>query len=174
MKRLSIVVALIALAFAQDAFAVGQLTGRIAGTITAKEGGATMPGIDITVSGPALIGGPRTLVSNDDGSYEVVELPPGVYTVEVGFRVAPDSNFIPGAGDWASRTGAPSVRSDSLLPMSTASEVSIGTHCSLRAVFDWMARLVTSTHSPSVVPVWISVRIARPLTYRHMKVLPPA
>src|SRR5262249_44836480 len=69
----------------RPARAVGELTGRIAGVITAKESGAPLPGVDITVVSPALVGGPRTLVSNDDGSYEVVELPPGVYTVEVGF-----------------------------------------------------------------------------------------
>jgi hypothetical protein len=69
----------------RSAEAIGELNGRIAGTVTAKENGKPLAGIDIKVSGPALIGGPRTLVSNDDGSYEVIELPPGIYDVEVGF-----------------------------------------------------------------------------------------
>jgi len=69
----------------RPARAVGELTGRIAGTVTAQEGGAPLAGADIIVTGPALVGGPRTLNANEDGSYEVVELPPGVYTVEAGY-----------------------------------------------------------------------------------------
>ena len=67
------------------AHAVGEQTGRISGVITAQETKAPLGGIDITVTGPTLIGGPRTLTSNDDGTYEVIELPPGVYDIEVGY-----------------------------------------------------------------------------------------
>jgi hypothetical protein len=74
-----------ALTAPRAAYAVGEVNGRIEGVIKSKDSGAPLGGIDIKVSSPTLIGGPRTLVSNDDGSYEVVELPPGVYDVEVGF-----------------------------------------------------------------------------------------
>jgi hypothetical protein len=67
------------------AFAVGEQNGRIKGLITEATSGAPLGGADITVSGPALIGGPRALQSNDDGTYEIPELPPGVYDVEVSF-----------------------------------------------------------------------------------------
>src|SRR6202022_3835539 len=47
--------------------------------------GVVIGGADVTVSGPALIGGPRTVQANDDGTYEGADLPPGSYDVEVSF-----------------------------------------------------------------------------------------
>ena len=37
----------------------------------------------------------------------------------------------------------------------------------------WRWRLVTSIHSPSLTPVWISVRTAWPSLYIQQKVLSP-
>jgi hypothetical protein len=67
------------------AYAVGEVNGRISGTITEAVSGAPVPGASVTVSGSALIGGPRTQTSSDDGHYEFVELPQGRYDVEVSY-----------------------------------------------------------------------------------------
>ena len=67
------------------AFAVGEQNGRIAGIVTEATSKTPLPGADITVAGPALIGGPRATQTGDDGRYELVELPPGVYDVEAGY-----------------------------------------------------------------------------------------
>ena len=44
-----------------------------------------LAGADVRVSGPALIGGARATQTDDDGRYELVELPPGIYDVEVSY-----------------------------------------------------------------------------------------
>lgn len=67
------------------AHAAGETTGRIAGSVTEAQTGAPVPGATVTVSGPALIGGPRTYTTADDGRYLAVELPPGRYDVEVSY-----------------------------------------------------------------------------------------
>ena len=72
------------------------------------------------------------------------------------------------------RTGVFSVRVESFVPKSTRSETSTGAHCSVSLDVALRRRLVTSIHSPSLTPVWTSVRSARPLSYRQMKDLPPA
>lgn len=82
--QVAVVLALAALAPA-TAYAVGEVNGRISGTITEAQTGAPVPGATVTVSGPALPGGPRTMTTDDSGRYEVVELPPGRYDVEVSY-----------------------------------------------------------------------------------------
>src|SRR5579859_7002450 len=67
------------------AHAVGEQNGRISGTIIEAASGAPVPGASVTASGPALIGGPRTIATSDEGHYEFVELPPGRYDVEVSY-----------------------------------------------------------------------------------------
>jgi hypothetical protein len=66
--------------------AVGEQNGRIGGTITEAQTGAPVPGATVTVSGSSLIGGPRSVTSGDDGRYELVELPPGRYDVQVSYE----------------------------------------------------------------------------------------
>jgi outer membrane receptor protein involved in Fe transport len=41
-----------------------------------------LPGVEITVSSPKLIGGTRVTVSNAEGRYRVVALPYGIYSIE--------------------------------------------------------------------------------------------
>lgn len=67
------------------AHAVGEQNGRIQGFITEAQTNAPVPGADITVQGPNLPGGPIKTQSLDDGSYEIVELPPGRYDVDVSY-----------------------------------------------------------------------------------------
>jgi hypothetical protein len=70
-------VAVVAFAVPRAALAVGEQTGRIKGLITEATSGSPLGGIDITVAGPTLIGGPRTIQANEDGTYELADLPPG-------------------------------------------------------------------------------------------------
>ena len=82
--QLALVVAVTALA-PSLAYAIGETTGRISGTITEAQTGAPVPGATVTASGPALIGAPRSVTTGEDGRYELVELPPGRYDVEVSY-----------------------------------------------------------------------------------------
>src|SRR5437667_3650906 len=61
------------------AAAAQELRGRITGVVTDNTG-AVLPGVTVTVSGPALIQ-PQTAVSGADGTYRYPALPPGLYTV---------------------------------------------------------------------------------------------
>ncbi len=67
------------------AFAAGEVNGRIRGVVTEADSGAPVPGATITATSPALIGGAQTVITNDDGAYELVELPGGKYTVQVAY-----------------------------------------------------------------------------------------
>ena len=53
----------------------GVITGRIT-----DPSGATLPGVDVSLTSPALIGG-RSTVSDEQGSYRFALLPPGAYSV---------------------------------------------------------------------------------------------
>jgi hypothetical protein len=56
---------------------VGATTGTIIGAITDESGGA-LPGVTITITGPAQMG-VRAVVSDDRGGYRFPSLPPGEY-----------------------------------------------------------------------------------------------
>jgi hypothetical protein len=60
--------------------AAAQQTGTVAGTVRDPQG-AMLPGVTITLSSPALIGGARSVVSGQTGSYQLTSLPPGTYDV---------------------------------------------------------------------------------------------
>jgi hypothetical protein len=67
--------------------AAQQQTGEIFGRVL-DSSGAVLPGVTVTVAGPALLQ-PRVTVSSETGSYRVPELPIGTYTVTFelpGFR----------------------------------------------------------------------------------------
>jgi hypothetical protein len=83
--QLALVAAVAVIAAPQNAWAVGETTGRIGGTVTEAQTGAPVPGATVTVTGGSLIGGPKTITTGDDGHYDVVELPPGTYNVEVSY-----------------------------------------------------------------------------------------
>src|SRR5260370_22554292 len=62
--------------------------GRLGGAVRGPDG-EVVPGAAVTISSPALIGGPRVAESGPDGSFAFPGLDPGVYAVEVelsGFR----------------------------------------------------------------------------------------
>lgn len=60
--------------------AAQQSAGSIAGQAR-DTSGAVLPGVTVEVSSPALIEKTRTVVTDGNGAYQVVGLPPGLYTV---------------------------------------------------------------------------------------------
>src|SRR5262245_50697003 len=80
MKLRAVVLVLVALVGLCAAPASAQLTqGRLAGTVTDAQG-AILPGVTVTVTSPALIGGQNT-VTQSDGKYMFPALPSGMYRV---------------------------------------------------------------------------------------------
>ena len=83
---------------------VSSTTGAIVGSVT-DNSKAVMPGVTITVSGPALMG-TRTAVTEEDGSYRIPSLPPGEgYTLTfelTGFGKVTRQDIALGAGFTAS------------------------------------------------------------------------
>jgi hypothetical protein len=67
------VVALPSITFAQ---ALGSLAGA-----ARDASGAVLPGVTVEASSPALIEKVRTVVTDGNGQYQIVNLPPGTYTV---------------------------------------------------------------------------------------------
>ena len=67
------------------ALAIGEQTGRLKGIVTDAQSGARMPGATVSVSSPALIGGARTTLTDQEGRYELDGLPPGSYRVQVAY-----------------------------------------------------------------------------------------
>jgi len=56
-------------------------TGRLMGT-TVDEDGAVLPGIGVTISSPALIGGAQVKTTDDRGEFLFLALGPGTYSVK--------------------------------------------------------------------------------------------
>jgi hypothetical protein len=64
------------------------LTGALIGTVRDVQG-AVIPGAVVSVSSPALMGGPETLITNRKGQLRFPALPPGTYVLDIevqGFR----------------------------------------------------------------------------------------
>lgn len=59
------------------------LTSTITGRATDSSGGV-LPGVTVTISSPAMIGGERTSVTDAQGAYQLTLLPPGEYRVAFG------------------------------------------------------------------------------------------
>jgi hypothetical protein len=69
---------------ARPAQAVGEQVGRIRGVIT-NPTGQPLDAVTVEATGPALIGGPRSVFSNSAGRYEIAGLPPGSYTLQFSY-----------------------------------------------------------------------------------------
>jgi Carboxypeptidase regulatory-like domain len=78
-RQRSFLTVVVSLYFAAPAFAQA-LTGAITGR-TLDSSGAVLPGVEVAVSSPALIGGPRTTFTDTQGVYRVTQLPAGDYRV---------------------------------------------------------------------------------------------
>jgi hypothetical protein len=57
-----------------------QVLGTVAGTVTDASGGV-LPGVTVEAASPALIEKIRTAVTDGSGQYQIVNLPPGAYTI---------------------------------------------------------------------------------------------
>ncbi len=79
MGRMCAVVALLILIGFAPAGAQTGSTGGINGKVVDNTGGA-LPGVNITISSPALMG-TRTTVTNEEGAYRFPAVPPGEYTI---------------------------------------------------------------------------------------------
>jgi hypothetical protein len=64
------------------ASAAGEQNGRINGKLLESGTKAALPGVAVTISSPALIGGSKVIATASDGYFEATSLPPGEYTVE--------------------------------------------------------------------------------------------
>jgi hypothetical protein len=60
--------------------AAGAQSAAIVGTVT-DASGAVLPGVTVEVASPALIEGTRTAVTDERGTYRIIELRPGTYGV---------------------------------------------------------------------------------------------
>ena len=70
----------------QRASAVGELGGSIGGFVTIKGTKDGLASVPISVSSKQLIGGAQQVVTNDDGSYSFVNLPPGTYELQISME----------------------------------------------------------------------------------------
>ena len=78
--RSSVLVTLTLLAASSGAQAqIGQ-TATLSGTVADAQGNV-VPGVTVTVTGPALIGNARTRVTDGNGTYRFASIPPGLYDV---------------------------------------------------------------------------------------------
>ena len=60
--------------------AAQQTTGALEGRVT-DASGAVMPGVTVTLAGPALPGGVQATISSDEGSWRIPNIPLGTYTL---------------------------------------------------------------------------------------------
>src|SRR5215475_4169959 len=67
--------------FALPAFPQSQTTGTITGRAQ-DSSGALIPGVEVTIASPAMIGGARTAVTDETGGYRFTLLPAGTYSVK--------------------------------------------------------------------------------------------
>ena len=63
-------------------FALAQSGGTIAGTVRDASGGV-LPGTTVEAASPALIEKVRSVTTDDNGNYKIIDLRPGTYTVTV-------------------------------------------------------------------------------------------
>ena len=61
------------------------LTGALIGTVRDEQGGV-LAGAWVTVSSPALIGGPSRLTTNEKGQLRFPALPPALYVLEIEYK----------------------------------------------------------------------------------------
>src|SRR6516225_1916527 len=75
---LSVFIAIAALAI--PAFPQSETTGTITGRAQ-DASGALIPGVEVRITSPAMIGGGRTAVTDETGTYRFTLLPAGAYRV---------------------------------------------------------------------------------------------
>lgn len=79
-RTFKLTISMFALMFAFATFAFGQrVTGDIVGTV-ADQNAAVVPGVSVTVTG-VTVGFSRTVQTDSEGKYRVLQVPPGQYTI---------------------------------------------------------------------------------------------
>src|SRR5215831_9721127 len=94
-------VCLVLALFVIPAFPQSAVTGNITGRAQ-DSSGALIPGVEVSITSPSMIGGARTEVTDETGSYRFTLLPAGVYSVKFalsGFKTKTltDVNVTPNA-----------------------------------------------------------------------------
>jgi TonB dependent receptor/Carboxypeptidase regulatory-like domain len=82
------------------------LTGTLIGTVRDQQG-ATVPGSQVRVTSPALIGGPRTMPTSEGGEFRFPNLAPGLYRLDIetpGFASYHEEDIRIGAAATLERT----------------------------------------------------------------------
>src|SRR4051794_2356876 len=77
--------ALLALLPASPAHAIGEQVGRIRGVVKDAITKQPLAAVTVTARGGALIGGPAVAMTDDNGRYELLNLPQGEYTIEYAY-----------------------------------------------------------------------------------------
>src|SRR5262245_26376483 len=89
---LSLLASAVVLLFPLVARAQGSITGSVK-----DPSGAVLPGVTVEASSPALIEKTRTVVSDSAGKYQIIDLPPGTYSVSfalTGFKTVRREDII--------------------------------------------------------------------------------
>ena len=92
MSRVPTILSLLITLLALNGIALAQTAGNIRGVVTDETGGV-LPRATVTITSDALIGGPRTVVTNDSGVFRFPSIAVGTYVVEItmdgfsGYRV---------------------------------------------------------------------------------------
>ncbi len=83
---LGLVAALLLSLFAQRAQAAGEQNARLRGKIIEAGTGVAVPGAKVQIESPQMIGGARSQLTDDDGRFDFLEIPPGRYLITVIFE----------------------------------------------------------------------------------------
>ena len=70
----------------EPAQAVGEQNARLQGTILEAGTGVPMPGAKVTVRSDALIGGSKSILTDDEGRFDFLSLPHGTYEVTIEYE----------------------------------------------------------------------------------------
>jgi Carboxypeptidase regulatory-like domain len=100
-RRLSLPVALFALLLSASPLSAQAITGAITGRAL-DASGSILPGVEVSVSSPSLIGGPRTTFTDAQGVYRITQLSSGEYRVTFklsGFRILNVESVTLGVGN---------------------------------------------------------------------------
>jgi len=93
--------ALVLMTFAVSAWAQAAHEVTITGTVTTAPGGEKIPGVTVTLSSPALVTAQRQAVTDTQGHFVFLSLPPGTYTLTAelsGFNTYKSQSMVLTAG----------------------------------------------------------------------------